>query len=414
MHYQLKAQQLLTYSRIRMYRAFLERLAADQNVRTNGESHLFYFMMLCSRANFRTSRVVIDGIRYSVAPGEWLMPVKDLARLFRCKTDKSTLALLEELQAKNLIGFTLLHRGRYVKYKILNWHQFNTAVEDTASCTKEDGFFFFPYSMVNDFIGKGKCSEMDIVLDLWINAIYCDSHIAGSANGPVVYFRNGSHSPLIGYDTLGTRWGISKSTTGRILRKLQELGYVELLAFPGKYGTAIYMKNYLPTMFEMPEMVIDRDNVALSLHIEIQVSAYQNEDETEENFVVSDTENMPVPACHNGEKSPVCEQIVVPENIRCVPKSHLVKIVREVVRTLSLQKYACASCARARYILSNLSPISNLSDDCKRKTILTELVMECPSQKTYHRFSLEITPQPDEEDLPGRLAEQKEGDAGSP
>ena len=414
MHYQLKAQQLLTYSRIRMYRAFLERLAADPNVRTNGESYLFHFMMLCSRANFRTSRVVIDGIRYSVAPGEWLMPVKDLTRLFRCKTDKSTLALLEELQAKNLIGFTLLHRGRYVKYKILNWHQFNTAVEDTASCTKEDGFFFFPYSMVNDFMGKGKCSEMDIVLDLWINAVYCDSHIAGSAEGPVVYFRNGSHSPLIGYDTLGTRWGISKSTTGRVLRKLQELGYVELIAFPGKYGTAIYMKNYLPTMFEMPEMVIDREDVALSLHIEIHVSACRNEQETEENFVVSGTENTPVPACHNSEKSPVSEQIVVPENIRCVPKSHLEKIVREVIRALSLQEYTCASCARARYILSNLSPISNLSDDCKRKTIFTELVMECPSQKTYHRFSLEITPQPDEEDCPDRFPDRKAGDAQSP
>lgn len=408
MHYQLKAQQLLTYSRIRMYRAFLERLAADQNVRTNGESHLFHFMMLCSRANFRTSRVVIDGIRYSVAPGEWLMPVKDLAHLFRCKTDKSTLALLEELQAKNLIGFTLLHRGRYVKYKILNWHQFNIAIEDTAPCTKEDDFFFFPYSMVNDFMGKGKCSEMDIVLDLWINAIYCDSRIAGSADGPVVYFRNGSHSPLIGYDTLGARWGISKSTTGRILRKLQELGYVELLAFPGKYGTAIYMKNYLPTMFEMPEMVIDREDVALSLHIEIQFSACQNEQEEDMDFSVSDAENAPVPACHNNEKSPVSEQIVVPKNIRCVPKSHLVKIVREVVRALSLQEYTCASCARTRYILSLLS------DDCKRKTIFTELVMECPSQKTYHRFSLEITPQTDGEDLPGRLAEQKEGDAGSP
>ena len=125
-------------------------------------------------------------------------------------------------------------------------------------------------------------------------------------------------------------------------------------------------------------------------------------------FPVSDTENMPVPACHNDATSPVSEQIVVPENIWCVPKSNLVKIVREVVRALSLQDYACASCAHARYILSNLS------DDCKKKTIYTELVMECPSLKAYHCFSLEITPQPDEEDLPGRLAEQKEGDAGSP
>ena len=408
MHYQLKTQQLLTYSRIRMYRAFLERLAADQNVRTNGESHLFYFMMLCSRANFRTSRVSIDGIRYSVAPGEWLMPVKELASLFRCKTDKSTLSLLEEMQAENLIGFTPLHRSRYVKYKILHWNQYNTVIEDNASCTKEDGFFFFPYSMVNDFMGKGKCSEMDIVLDLWINAIYCDSNIAGSSDGPVVYFRNGSHSPLIGYDTLGTRWGISKSTTGRILRKLQELGYVELMAFPGKYGTAIYMKNYLPTMFDLPEMVIDREDVALSLHIDIPFSACQNEPEEAMDFPVSDTENMPVPACHNGEKSPVSEQIVVPENIRCVPKSHLVKIVREVVRALFLQDYACASCARARYILSNLS------DDCKKKTIYTELVMECPSLKAYHCFSLEITPQPDGDDCPDRFPDRKDGDAGSP
>ena len=225
---------------------------------------------------------------------------------------------------------------------------------------------------------------MDIVLDLWINAIYCDSNIAGSSDGPVVYFRNGSHSPLIGYDTLGTRWGISKSTTGRILRKLQELGYVELMAFPGKYGTAIYMKNYLPTMFDLPEMVIDREDVALSLHIDIPFSACQNEPEEAMDFPVSDTENMPVPACHNDATSPVSEQIVVPENIRCVPKSNLVKIVREVVRALSLQDYACASCARARYILSNLS------DDCKRKSISTEYLIRCPGGGRSYKFKLDI------------------------
>ena len=89
------------------------------------------------------------------------------------------------------------------------------------------------------------------------------------------------------------------------------------------------------------------------------------------------------------------------------------KIVREVIRALYLQEYTCASCARARYILSNLSLISNLSDDCKRKTIFTELVMECPSQKTYHRFSLEVTPQPDEEDCPDRFPDRKAGDADS-
>ena len=122
----------------------------------------------------------------------------------------------------------------------------NTVVEANAPCTKDDGFFFFPYYLVSEYIGSGKCSEMDIILDMWLNTIYNDTCIPGSDVGPVVYRRNGTHSPLIGYEELGKRWGISKSTAGRIMRKLEEAGYIKIVAVQGKYGTAIYLCNYFP------------------------------------------------------------------------------------------------------------------------------------------------------------------------
>ena len=74
---------------------------------------------------------------------------------------------------------------------------------------------------------------MDAMLDLWVNTIYNDTQVQGSELGPVVYMRNGTGSPLIGYAELAERWGVSKATAGRYLHKMKELGYVSTLAFPG-------------------------------------------------------------------------------------------------------------------------------------------------------------------------------------
>ena len=48
---------------------------------------------------------------------------------------------------------------------------------------------------------------MDIVLDLWVSAIYNDNQVQGSDLGPVVYFRNGTGNPLVTYTELAARWG---------------------------------------------------------------------------------------------------------------------------------------------------------------------------------------------------------------
>lgn len=67
------------------------------------------------------------------------------------------------------------------------------------------------------------------MLDLWINTVYNDTQVQGSEVGPVVYMRNGTGSPLIGYAELAQRWGVSKATAGRYLRKMQELDYLSIL-----------------------------------------------------------------------------------------------------------------------------------------------------------------------------------------
>ena len=89
---------------------------------------------------------------------------------------------------------------------------------------------------------------MDIVLDLWIHAIYNDEQVQGSDIGPVVYFRNCTGNPLVNYAELALRWGISKSTVSRILNKLQDKEYLSLVSFTGRHGSVIYLCNYLSTM----------------------------------------------------------------------------------------------------------------------------------------------------------------------
>lgn len=158
--------------------------------------------------------------------------------------------------------------------------QIQQSLEYNAPCQKDTGFFFLPISVANELVSAGRCSEMDAMLDLWINTVYNDTQVQGSEVGPVVYMRNGTGSPLIGYAELAQRWGVSKATAGRYLRKMQELDYLSMVAFPGTHGTAIYLKQYLSTMFQISDVMIDKDEVAMSLNIHIQM-----DEETEEGSV---------------------------------------------------------------------------------------------------------------------------------
>ena len=78
--YTLEIKQIVDYPRCRIYRQFVQALIADRSIRVSGGSGLFYFVVLCAYANFRTSYKRIDGISYTIYPGEWIMSVEELSR----------------------------------------------------------------------------------------------------------------------------------------------------------------------------------------------------------------------------------------------------------------------------------------------------------------------------------------------
>ena len=97
--YKLEIKQIVDYPRCRIHREFIQSLIADRSIRTNnGCSGLFYYAVLCSYANFRTSYRRIDGITYTVYPGEWVCTLKELTQWLRTRTKRHVIDILADLQ----------------------------------------------------------------------------------------------------------------------------------------------------------------------------------------------------------------------------------------------------------------------------------------------------------------------------
>jgi hypothetical protein len=307
----------------------------DRSIRVSGGSGLFYFTVLCSYTNFRTSYKRIGGINYTVYPGEWVCKLDEITKWFRARFHWQAVSILNKLQEQNLITYTRLGRGKVIKFRIKDWRYFNTIIDYNAPCQKDTGFFFLPISKAAEVISTERCSEMDIVLDLWMNTVYNDEQVQGSEVNPVVYIRNGTGSPLIGYADLALRWGQSKATVGRVLKKLEQLEYLSLLTFPGRHGSVICMKNYLSTMFQISDIMIDKDEIAMSLSINISVP---DDDGTATEKPFDDT---PI-SVSNGEI------IVSNPNTKA--------IIDKIAETLAASGLSCCVCPKSRYMLSRLSP----------------------------------------------------------
>ena len=73
--YQLEIKQNVDDPRCRIYRQFVQTLLWKTGVFALAAAPaFFYYTVLCSYANFRTSYKRIDGISYIIYPGEWLCP----------------------------------------------------------------------------------------------------------------------------------------------------------------------------------------------------------------------------------------------------------------------------------------------------------------------------------------------------
>lgn len=354
MEYQVELKQIVSYPRCRIYRDFIRRLVDDKSIRLGGCSFFSFYVLLCSYANYQTHSVSYDGIKYLCHPGEWVCKLSEIAGWFRMRSGRQAIKVLEELRETNFITFSKLGRGKLVKFKILDWEKSNRIIEDYAPCQKDNGFFFLSMHKAHELVSITKCSEMDILLDLWVHAVYNDPQVEGSELGPVVYYRDLSGNPLQSYSFLAKRWGISKSSVCRMLNKMDQLEYLKLLTYPGRHGTVIYLCQYLSTMFGISDVMIDKEELAQVLNITV--------------------------VCH--DDTPDQPNICVAEEESIVPKTHLYQVVEKVAKILNLQGLSCSSCPKATYILSSLSA-------CKRQYLLS---IQCSVGKNRDTFELIIDP----------------------
>ena len=281
--YTLEIKQIVDYPRCRIYRQFVQALIADRSIRVSGGSGLFYFVVLCTYANFRTSYKRIDGINYTIYPGEWIMSVEELSQYFRTRFRRQTLTAVEGLQKKGLISFLVLGHGK-----------------------------------------------------------------------------------LVSYAELASRWGISKATAGRYLKRMAERGYLQLAAFPGTHGTTIYLQNYLSTMFQISDIVVDKEEIAMSLGIKLEL-----QEETALTAAASSGSN----------------------EVGSVSEMNRHRIERKMREILVAQGLPCASCAKSKYMLLPLS------DDCEvtiegvpplRRWL--QLVVTCGDAQEVYHFELRLHP----------------------
>ena len=178
--YELELKQSVDYPRCRIYRGFIQNLMADRNIRVNGDNYLFYFTVLCSYANFRTSYRCLDGITYTIYPGEWVFRLTELKEYLRVHSRQRLFDILADLYNRGLIRYSLLGHDHIVKCTIRGWARFNKILDYNCPCQKNSGFFFLPISIASELISAGRCSEMDIILDLWFSAVYNDERVIGS------------------------------------------------------------------------------------------------------------------------------------------------------------------------------------------------------------------------------------------
>ena len=364
--YKLELKQIVDYPRCRMYRQFIQGLNGNKNLRVGGSSGLYYYTVLCCYANFRTAYHRVKNVTYTVYPGEWICKFDEIMKWFRVRNKRQVISIMESLQDKHLLKFKILGQGDVIKYRLSGWAKYNRILEYNAPCQKDVGFFFMPVHIAAELVGSGKNSEMDALIDMWINTVYNDPQVKGSDTAPVVYMRNGTGSPLVGYAELAERWGVSKATVSRYMKKLNALGYVTLMTYPGTHGSVISLQGYMSTMFQVSDVMVDKEEIAMSLCIKLK---HQDIVEDVEIDSVSKTANS-------------------------VSKMNSDLVLAKIISFINAQGYSCSECGLVEYMLLELSDckegvksnIKAIAEDKKYRLIVT-----CGGKRALFEFEIRLT-----------------------
>ena len=150
------------------------------------------------------------------------------------------------------------------------------------------------------------------------------------------------------------------------MKKLSELGYVNLMTYPGTHGSVISLQGYMSTMFQVSDVMVDKEDIAISLCIKLKPQEVVEEIEVDS---VSKTANS-------------------------VSKLDIEILLAKIISFINAQGFSCSDCGRMKYMLLELS-------DCKEdikskiKSIVEDkkyrLIVSCGEKKRF-RYKIRLMP----------------------
>jgi len=93
-------------------------------------------------------------------------------KVVSCEKQKAGNLCHGKTAGKKILKFKLVNQGEVIKYRLKGWAKYNRILEYNAPCQKDIGFFFMTVHIAAELIGNGKNTEMDALIDMWINTVY--------------------------------------------------------------------------------------------------------------------------------------------------------------------------------------------------------------------------------------------------
>ena len=151
------------------------------------------------------------------------------------------------------------------------------------------------------------------------------------------------------------------------------MDYISLMSFPGRAGSVIYLHSYLSTMFQISDVLVDKEEVAMVLKI-----------------------NLTMPDETNPQEDPAVteHEVCVSEELSSVSKSNMEAVITKVAQILDAQGISCFRCPKSIYKLYPLSDAcrEEYISHIKKGAVRFGMTVSCGDDKPVYTFELTLSP----------------------
>ncbi len=217
-----------------------------------GKGILAYWAKLASRAAFRKGMGIYCGYENPVIPGMWSGGIVGLKSILEIKSTKQAIWTLKKLADLDYLRCEYDRKTKKLTYCVLDWVvKCNGAecMDSTVYTSQGYGFLCIPRTITERLVKQNYIfEEADAWLDLWCHTVLEEPNNAFSFLAPSIQY--GKYGAVLTLETLGNRWGWSKTKVWRFFKKYGDV--FSLYRLPRACGCLIINKLY-PTGYDWVE-----------------------------------------------------------------------------------------------------------------------------------------------------------------